>query len=170
MSDGIWMQMITGLYLACNGTRLLAYLPQIRALLHDDRADGASFASWVVFPIANASTFGYSLAIGSAPLMVAYAAANLCASVLVVALAWKAHRRLRDDRRSMHRSSSDGVGGATTGLFYAAGHAEHAAVQAATPPVTSAGSMRPSSMPWQATSAAPCRVSSGRSTRQRSLA
>jgi hypothetical protein len=167
MSDGLGLQLITCLYLGCNATRLLAYAPQIRALLNEARPDRASVVSSVVFAIANGSTFGYALATGSGPLMVGYAAANSIASLLVVALASRLHWCERGRGRRPTRLPCGEAH--TTGFFYAAGHAAHPA-QAATAPVTSADSMRPSSIPWQATSAAPCRVSSGRSILQRSLA
>jgi hypothetical protein len=64
-------ELALGLFVACNGARSIAYLPQIVRLARDREGAGAvSCVTWSLFALANASTVAYA-AIVTGDLMVA---------------------------------------------------------------------------------------------------
>jgi hypothetical protein len=64
-------ELALGLFVACNGARSIAYLPQIVRLARDREGAGAvSRVTWSLFALANASTVAYA-AIVTGDVMVA---------------------------------------------------------------------------------------------------
>ena len=116
MATDTWMHAVTGLYMVCNGSRLLAYVPQISALVKTRRADGISVGSWLIFAVAHASTAAYALEMGSDAMLVWYGLANMALSLLVAALAGRAQWNKRNRApvggpafySADHASGSDG--------------------------------------------------------------
>ncbi len=96
MSNDAWTHVVTGLYMVCNASRLLAYLPQIDGLVRRRRTEGVSVASWLIFAVTHASTAACAFEMNSDRMLVWYRLANLTASLLVASLAaraqWKARR------------------------------------------------------------------------------
>jgi hypothetical protein len=88
-----WIDAVTGLYLASNTARLLAYVPQIRCLLHRDRRGSVSVVSCLLFAATHASTAIYAFAIQHNTTLALWAIGNLLPSLLIAALA---ARRQRD--------------------------------------------------------------------------
>lgn len=117
MSDGVWVQAVTWLYLACNGTRLFAYVTQTRGLMRCDRDAQVAIGPWLVLTAANGSTVGYGLAVQSSRLLVLHAGVNFVATLVIVGLAW---RRKQHGRRG---AASPLRGAAEASYFYAAAHA-----------------------------------------------
>jgi|GEM_PF-2945609 len=111
METDTWAQAVTGLYLVCNGSRLLAYVPQITALVKTRQAEGISVGSWLIFAVAHASTAAYAFEMRSDSMLVWYGLANTSLSLLVATLAARAQ---------WHKRCKAPVGGPA---FYSADHA-----------------------------------------------
>ena len=89
-------------FAACNALRLVAYLPQIAALLRDPRAARSfSYASWVLFASANASTAVYAVVTLADPVLASLNAlsAGFCAALIALAL-WKRRLPIAPELRS----------------------------------------------------------------------
>lgn len=54
-------ELALGLFLACNGARSIAYLPQIVRLARERDSGAVSCLTWSLFALANASTVAYAL-------------------------------------------------------------------------------------------------------------
>ena len=116
MSNETWLHAVTGLYVVCNASRLLAYVPQIDALVRQRRVEGVSVASWLIFAVAHASTAAYAYAMRSDTMLVWYGIANLVASLSIAWLAAQGQRRAR---------VAEGASGASdVERFYSAAHAD----------------------------------------------
>ena len=115
MATDPWTQAVTALYLVCNGSRLLAYAPQIAALVRTRQADGVSVGAWLIFAVAHASTAAYAFEMGSDAMLVWYGLANMALSLTVAALAACAQSRKKRDSApiggSAFYSASYGSGG-----------------------------------------------------------
>ena len=90
------------LFGACNGLRILAYIPQIRkAAMDKNGASAISYTTWALFLIAHVSTVAYALINRSDwGLAVCFAGNALCcAAILVVAFV---NRRRHARRITVH--------------------------------------------------------------------
>jgi len=85
-------------FLLTNIGRVLAYLPQIRAIMRDKgRAAAVSCSTWSLFFVSNLSSALYAGLLNADPAMTfAFAANTACYAVIVGLLCWK--RRLRGGR------------------------------------------------------------------------
>jgi hypothetical protein len=79
------------LFAACNGIRLVAYMPQIRkAAIDTHGASAISCTTWLLFLVAHLSTVAYALVNRSDWGMAACFAANaICCVVILVVVYWK---------------------------------------------------------------------------------
>lgn len=60
MSNALLLQLITGIYVACNAVRLLSYVPQIIAVARENSgAHAISLVTWLFWTLSNASTAVY---------------------------------------------------------------------------------------------------------------
>lgn len=60
MSNDLALQVITGIYVACNAVRLLSYLPQIAAVARErSGAHAISLVTWLFWTLSNAATAVY---------------------------------------------------------------------------------------------------------------
>jgi hypothetical protein len=88
-------EIVLGLFMACNGARSLAYLPQIVRLARDRSGAGAvSCLTWALFALANASTAAYAAIVTGDAWVAAMFALNSLFCVTIVGLA--AHGRRSD--------------------------------------------------------------------------
>ena len=110
MNSEAWIHLVTVIYMVCNVTRVLAYLPQIVCLVRGGAADGVSVSTWMMFAAANGSTAIYALEVQSSAMLVVLNAANLSGNLVVAVLAAWRQRQARDRRLAY----TDG------GAFYAA--------------------------------------------------
>lgn len=101
MTAGFVQEALTLAFLAANGMRLLAYLPQIVALLRaDSDAGGVSVLSWALFGASNLTTALYAWAVLSDPAMALLFGINLGCCVGIVGLALRCRRRGRRGAQS----------------------------------------------------------------------
>ena len=62
MSNELVLQVITGIYVACNTVRLLSYVPQIVAVARENSgAHAISLVTWLFWTLSNATTGGLLL-------------------------------------------------------------------------------------------------------------
>ena len=120
-------------YVACNSTRLFAYLPQLRGLIGGHVAH-VPVATWLSPVLASATTVAYGLQLHSNWILMAYAGANALAGLLVAGAGWWLRTRRQavepdDAVRAVGRPGGPCSWGASTGsttsiasddLFYAA--------------------------------------------------
>jgi len=60
MSNELLLEVITGIYVACNAVRLLSYVPQIVAVAREHSgAYAISLVTWLFWTLSNASTAVY---------------------------------------------------------------------------------------------------------------
>ena len=60
MSNDLILQVITGIYVACNAVRLLSYVPQIVAVARENSgAHAISLVTWLFWTLSNAVTAVY---------------------------------------------------------------------------------------------------------------
>lgn len=78
-------------FAACNVLRIVAYVPQmIRLARHPDAAVSFSYASWVLFTIANLSTAVYAgVMLGDAMLGAVHVVSALCCAALIGLALWR---------------------------------------------------------------------------------
>lgn len=78
-------------FAACNALRVIAYLPQIAALVRrPDAAASFSHTSWVLFTSANASTAAYAwLVLADAVIASFNALSTLCGVILIGLALWR---------------------------------------------------------------------------------
>lgn len=90
------------LFVACNGVRSIAYLPQIVQLARDrDGAVAVSCLTWGLFTFANASTVAYALIV-TGDLMIALTfSLNMLCCLSIVSLAACKRRSTRNEKRDM---------------------------------------------------------------------
>ena len=117
MSDATWHHAVAALYVGCNASRLLAYVPQIDAMVRRGRVDGVSVTSWLIFAVAHASTAAYAYEMRSDSILVWYGIANLIASLTIASLAAHGQRRMRVAQ------GAAGVSDEEPSRFYSAAHA-----------------------------------------------
>lgn len=73
-----------------NGTRVVAYVPQIRCLYRDNsNAAAVSLITWVLFSLANAATVAYAIIVVSDFLMASVFFLNLTGCLLIAAIIGK---------------------------------------------------------------------------------
>lgn len=76
------------LFASCNFVRILAYVPQVAAIVRDKGgASGVSRMTWAMFGIANASTVAYALLCLGDGWMAAIFCINLVCCLTIVGLA-----------------------------------------------------------------------------------
>lgn len=78
-------------FLITNAGRVLAYLPQIVAIVRDrNRAVAVSCATWSLFFVSNLASALYAGIIAmDVAMMIAFAANTLCCAAIVSLLCWK---------------------------------------------------------------------------------
>jgi hypothetical protein len=83
-------QMTLILFAACNGIRLVAYIPQIRkAAIDKNGASAVSYTTWLVFLFANLSTVAYALINRSDWEMAALFSGNaVCCTAILATAYW----------------------------------------------------------------------------------
>ncbi len=110
MSDAGILHATAVVYIGCNSSRLLAYLPQLRGLFDGARV---ATANWLIPVLASASTVVYGLQLHSNLVLMWFAGANALAGLMIAA----AGRWLRDRRRTADEPSIPPV---SDDFFYAA--------------------------------------------------
>jgi uncharacterized protein with PQ loop repeat len=75
------------LFAICNSARVLAYIPQIvRVACDKDNAAAISYATWLMFAVANVSTVFYAIVVVNDMKMALVFSANTLCCLLIVAL------------------------------------------------------------------------------------
>ena len=96
MAAGFVQEALTIAFLAANGVRLLAYLPQLAALRRAGcDAGGVSVLSWALFGVSNLTTALYAWAVLSDPAMALLFGVNLACCAAIAGLALRCRRRRR---------------------------------------------------------------------------
>ena len=94
MSHLPWTDTVTCGYLICSVVRVIAYVPQIRALCERGGAGGVSVVSWVLFAIAHGATLLYAAVVRHDDVLAWMSLLNTAGSLAVAALALR--RQTRD--------------------------------------------------------------------------
>jgi hypothetical protein len=98
------------LFAACNGLRIVAYLPQIRKAATDENgASAISYTTWSVFLLANLSTVAYAIVNRSDWGLAACFAINAVCCLAIVAVAY-CKRRDHARRQRYGRPIAAGAG------------------------------------------------------------
>jgi hypothetical protein len=86
-------EMTLALFAACNGVRLLAYLPQVyKAATDKNGASAISRTTWSLFLVAHLSTIAYALVNRSDPWLALCFTGNALCCLVIVAVAWRKGR------------------------------------------------------------------------------
>ncbi|HKO67635.1 MAG TPA: hypothetical protein VJU53_07510 [Burkholderiaceae bacterium] len=88
MSNTLLLQLITGIYVACNAVRLLSYVPQIIAVARENSgAHAISLVTWLFWTLSNASTAVYCSTVINDVLLTSTMWGNAAGCLAVVSLA-----------------------------------------------------------------------------------
>lgn len=118
---------LTMAFLGANAVRLLAYLPQLAALLRPGGdAGGVSMLSWALFGVSNLTTAAYAWAVLSDPAMTLLFSANFgcCAAIVGLTLRRRAQRPSAS-RRNRSNAPSAAVAAAASGRIGAEAPPDH---------------------------------------------
>ncbi|HMN83193.1 MAG TPA: hypothetical protein PKA20_25145 [Burkholderiaceae bacterium] len=88
------IELSLAVFAVCSALRIAAYFPQIvKVAVHPHGAAGFSYATWVMFGAANASTALYAGAtLGDTPLALVHAISTICCVALLSLAAWRRRR------------------------------------------------------------------------------
>jgi hypothetical protein len=86
-------------FAACNGIRLVAYLPQIhRTAMDPNGASSVSCATWVLFLLGHLSTIAYALVNRSDSTLAACFTSNaVCCIIILAVVNWKRPKHAKAD-------------------------------------------------------------------------
>jgi hypothetical protein len=109
------------LFVACNGIRIFAYVPQIhKAAIDENGAAAISCTTWFLFLIANLSTIAYALVNRSDWGLAACFMANAVCCVAILAITfYKRHAALRKRLTPNHALMRDEAGRSATPTAHA---------------------------------------------------
>ncbi len=94
MSNDLLLQLITGVYAACNAARLVSYVPQIIAVAREKSgAHAISLLSWSFWLLSHAATAVYCASVVKDPLLAAMMWGNTVGCLGVVTLTAIKRRR-----------------------------------------------------------------------------
>jgi hypothetical protein len=98
------------IFTACNAFRVLAYVPQIIRVLHDEHgASAISYTTWSLFAASHISTVLYAtVALGDLTMAVVFAVNAGCCAAIIVLTAYK--RRIFASNDPDNRSSLPDAG------------------------------------------------------------
>jgi hypothetical protein len=79
------------IFTACNAFRVLAYVPQIVRVLHDEHgASAISYTTWSLFAVSHISTVLYAaIAVGDSTMAVVFAVNAGCCAAIIALTAYK---------------------------------------------------------------------------------
>ncbi len=87
MSNDLLLQLVTGVYVACNAARLLAYVPQIVAVARENSgAHAISLVTWLFWTVSNISTAVYCATITMDALLTSMMCGNAAGCFAVASL------------------------------------------------------------------------------------